>query len=144
MVSSQTLDGNVLVIIDLDHMPTTMGKVLPQGCSLWPAFWTVGPDWPNNGEIDIIEYVNTQTATQSTLHTSNECSMYNMNTSTFTGTFQSKGCYVNQPGQSNNAGCGVKSSALVGAPFNKQGGGVYAMEWINDKYIQMFYFLIKL
>ena len=121
-------------------MPTTVGKVLPQGCSVWPAFWTVGPDWPNNGEIDIIEYVNKQTTVQSTLHTSNGCSMYNMNTSTLTGTFENLGCYANEPGQSSNAGCGIQGSALVGAPFNQQGGGVYVTEWVNDKYIRMFYF----
>lgn len=28
-----------LVILDLEHMP--------EGCGTWPAFWMVGPDWPN-------------------------------------------------------------------------------------------------
>lgn len=41
--SKVILNGNVLVVLDMDHMPTTVGKVLPKGCSIWPAFWTFGP-----------------------------------------------------------------------------------------------------
>lgn len=33
-----------LIILDLAHMP---GGI----CGTWPAFWTVGPNWPNGGEI---------------------------------------------------------------------------------------------
>jgi hypothetical protein len=54
-----------LFLLDLDHMPV--------GCGTWPALyvsakfivilgiltdvysWTVGPNWPSNGEIDVIE-----------------------------------------------------------------------------------------
>lgn len=36
-----------LFIADIKHMPT--------GLATWPAFWTVGTNWPNHGEIDIIE-----------------------------------------------------------------------------------------
>lgn len=33
-----------LIILDLDHMP---GGI----CGTWPAFWTVGENWPIDGEI---------------------------------------------------------------------------------------------
>ena len=45
--SVRLLSNNVythgLFILDLTHMPT--------GCGTWPAFWTLGPNWPYNGEI---------------------------------------------------------------------------------------------
>jgi hypothetical protein len=33
------------------------------------AVWTLGPNWPNNGEIDIMEGVNLLTKNAATLHT---------------------------------------------------------------------------
>jgi hypothetical protein len=37
---------------------------MPHGCSLWPAYWSVGPNWPNGGEIDILEGANLQSKNQ--------------------------------------------------------------------------------
>ena len=45
---------------------------LPSGGGLWPAFWTLGNrgNWPNCGEIDIMEYVgNVPNRILGTLHT---------------------------------------------------------------------------
>jgi len=45
---------------------------LPSGGGLWPAFWTLGNhgNWPNCGEIDIMEYVgNAPNRIMGTLHT---------------------------------------------------------------------------
>ena len=55
----------------------TYGKLearisLPSGGGLWPAFWTLGShgNWPNCGEIDIMEYVgNVPNRILGTLHT---------------------------------------------------------------------------
>lgn len=35
----------------------------------WPAVWEVGDDWPNQGEVDIVEGVNNVSPNQATLHT---------------------------------------------------------------------------
>lgn len=34
-----------LFVFDVLHMPW--------GCGTWPAYWLLGPDWPNNGEIGL-------------------------------------------------------------------------------------------
>ncbi|KAF7712634.1 Endo-1,3(4)-beta-glucanase [Penicillium ucsense] len=112
-----------LVILDLAHMP---GSV----CGTWPAFWMLGANWPNNGEIDIIEGVNTQSNNQVTLHTSNGCSIQN---SGFTGLLDTANCYVEAAGQSANSGCAITSNSgqSYGDGFNQAGGGVYATEWTS-------------
>ena len=48
---------------------------LPSGGGLWPAFWTLGNrgNWPNCGEIDIMEYVgNWPNRIMGTLHTAKD------------------------------------------------------------------------
>ncbi|KAL8949147.1 MAG: hypothetical protein Q9222_004728 [Ikaeria aurantiellina] len=94
-----------LVVLDLAHMPGN-------ACGMWPAFWTTGPSWPSNGEIDIIEGVNLQPYNQMTMHTSGGCSLVGSSC---------KG----------NEGCAAKGGAF-GDGFNHNKGGTYAMEWTSD------------
>ncbi|KAI9812461.1 MAG: hypothetical protein M1827_004692 [Pycnora praestabilis] len=114
-----------LIIADIAHMP---GGI----CGTWPAFWTVGPNWPADGEIDIIEGVNQQSQNDMTLHTSSGCSITNNNA--FTGAITTANCDVNAAGQSTNAGCQIAASApnTFGTGFNAAGGGVYATEWTSN------------
>jgi hypothetical protein len=134
-----------LLIADIAHMPTNE-------CGTWPAFWMLGPDWPNGGEIDILENVNDSPDNAVTLHTSTGCVVDNATTvqsnmsvqqTEFAGTMVTDDCDVEAAGQSKNAGCSIKApSTLVnsyGADFNADGGGVYALEWTAE-YIQVFFF----
>jgi hypothetical protein len=112
-----------LFILDIEHIPS--------GLSTWPSIWLVGDDWPNKGEIDIIEGVNLNTQNISTLHTS-------------------KGCTQNIPGILNpncnagyngTTGCGIKAPEnTFGAPFNKNKGGVFVCEWIFNDVIKISFF----
>jgi len=136
-ISSKQTFNSGLFLIDAAHMPS--------GCGTWPAYWLVGPNWPNNGEIDIIEGVNTNTVDTTTLHTSNGCDMSGESTNSFTGKWgtgsdgkPSTNCYVNAPHEYGNEGCGIIGGDY-GTVFNSKQGGVYALEWTSN-FIRAFYF----
>lgn len=76
--------------------------------------------WPNNGEIDIIEGVNFQAQNAMTLHTNSNC------------TLMSQDC---------SGGCGIENGGTpsFGDGFNGHAGGIYALEWTSDV-INIFYF----
>ncbi|KAH0282616.1 endo-1,3(4)-beta-glucanase, partial [Aureobasidium sp. EXF-3399] len=132
LTSKAAYNSGSLVILDLDHMPGN-------ACGAWPAYWMVGPSWPNGGEIDIIEGVNTQNHNAMTLHTADGCSIYD--NGNFTGNLYSDDCYVNAADQTNNLGCQISTNQYntYGDGFNNVGGGVYAMEW-TDEAISIWFF----
>jgi len=97
---------------------------MPHGPTLWPAYWTVGPNWPNGGEIDLIEGVGDSDTNQITLHTSAGCTLNTKLTAKFSGKATStSNC---QSGNGSNNGCGIVDSAAhaYGHQFNMVAGGV--------------------
>ncbi|KAL2133769.1 hypothetical protein VTI74DRAFT_1706 [Chaetomium olivicolor] len=120
-----------LFIADIAHMPAA--KPDSGACGLWPAFWMFGPDWPNSGEIDIIEGVNGATSNSVSLHTGLGCNITNFGAAAGTALSRSS-CYSNE-------GCSQKTQATdnFGPGFNAGGGGVYALEW-TDTVIQVWFF----
>ncbi|KAF7970654.1 hypothetical protein HWV62_23350 [Athelia sp. TMB] len=112
-----------VAVFNVNHMP--------EGCGTWPAIWEVeGSDWPNGGEIDIVEGVNNVGPNQITLHTGPGCSIPASGVSQY-GTTVTTDCNAND---NNNSGCGVKSpdTNSYGPAFNAAGGGWYAMERTNN------------
>ncbi|KAJ9602158.1 hypothetical protein H2200_013278 [Cladophialophora chaetospira] len=124
-ISTKKVYNHGLVILDLAHMPAG-------ACGTWPAFWMLGPNWPVNGEIDIIEGVNSQSANAMTLHTNAGCSI--TSTGAFSGSLSTANCDVNAANQPANAGCSIASqdNSNYGNGFNANGGGVYATEWTSE------------
>ncbi|MGZ3656974.1 MAG: glycoside hydrolase family 16 protein, partial [Bdellovibrionota bacterium] len=108
-----------LFILDVDH--------IPEGAGTWPAFWSFGAHWPNNGEIDVIEGVNSGNSNQSTIHTRAGCTMPEGDSSrTMTGTYSGHDC-------GSGDACSVRGvRGSFGPSFNAAGGGVYATLWKNS------------
>lgn len=131
-VSSTQTFQHALVIADIVHMP---GGV----CGTWPAFWMLGADWPNNGEIDVVEGVNDQATNSMTLHTGQGAVV--SNGTDFLGDLVTPDCDVNAPNQPTNAGCSIGdiSNLTFGPEFNNAGGGVFATEWTSD-FIKIWFF----
>lgn len=133
-----------LFILNVTHMPT--------GCGVWPAFWlTDEENWPNHGEIDILEGINTQTVAKTALHTGALCSMYAQvppkawtgKWDRATGVFDrftgkpdfntsvpADDCWVEAPHQWGNQGCvAVHSDAeSLGSPLNANGGALFVLD----------------
>ncbi|KAF8582581.1 glycoside hydrolase family 16 protein [Ramaria rubella] len=139
-------DLGSLWIFDAIHLPFC-GRYLiiccKFGCSVWPAWWSKGPNWPEDGsitylpspswfltfhfnplgEIDIIENINNATHNQMALHTTTGC------------------FHTTPPGQPGTSGsnpdCSPGSGCVVGDPdprswgqaFAAAGGGVWATQF---------------
>ncbi|KAM6492062.1 glycoside hydrolase family 16 protein [Amanita muscaria] len=117
LVSNDMYSFGNLIIIDVHH--------LPYGCSVWPAFWTSGPNWPNDGEIDIIEGVNLMTSNNYALHTTSGCTVSaggNM-----TGTLTNTNCLSTY---TNDQGCSILETNpnSFGGAFSNANGGVWATQ----------------
>ena len=100
----------------------------------------LGPDWPNNGEIDIVEGVNDQNYNIMTLHSSTG-PVLGANSDSFAGDLGTLNCDVNAPNQAKNAGCSIHdaSDLSFGTGFNTAGGGVFATEWTSS-FIKIWFF----
>ncbi|EJD43362.1 hypothetical protein AURDEDRAFT_114715 [Auricularia subglabra TFB-10046 SS5] len=105
-----------LLLFDVYH--------IPWGCGVWPSIWTMGPNWPQGGEIDIIEGINKQPANQIAVHTVPGC------------THDSNAWQSGESGTADcsaPAGCTVKqtdpSQPSFGDTFATAGGGIWAVQF---------------
>lgn len=128
-LESKKIYNGGLFIADIAHMPGST-------CGVWPAFWTAGKqDYPNNGEIDILENMNENKANLATLHTGPDCTL---DASAQGGTLSTSHCsnhFSNGLTQWENQGCTVlptDSQNNYGDGFNSVGGGIYAVVSVND------------
>uniref|UniRef100_A0A914DB93 GH16 domain-containing protein n=1 Tax=Acrobeloides nanus TaxID=290746 RepID=A0A914DB93_9BILA len=129
-----------LFILNLDHMPTGPGVLT--------EFWMSGPNWPNEGEIDILQGPANKNFNTITLHTDEGCTMQVSDNIYFTGSWEIQNnkpganCWNNAPGQYAYAGCGIEApNNTFNTGFNQAGGGVFAMEWNREKFIRIWNFV---
>jgi hypothetical protein len=89
-----------------------------------------GPNWPYNGEIDIIEGINNQTKNQFTIHSAEGCNV----------TVDPKYGQLGTSGSNSDCGIGggyngctvfASTSKSFGTGFNNAGGGIFTMHWTS-------------
>uniref|UniRef100_A0A914C8C4 Uncharacterized protein n=1 Tax=Acrobeloides nanus TaxID=290746 RepID=A0A914C8C4_9BILA len=137
--SKKTWNDGGLFILDIDRMPTGPGVRF--------AFWTMGPNWPNNGEFDILEGWAGRGADELTLHSGEGYDMSVVLNETgvlpvMTGVWKkySNGIASTNCSSSpiNDAGCSVNApNGTFGQEFNDVGGGLYIAEWDKENYVRM-------
>ena len=90
--------------------------------------YIIGPNWPVDGEIDIVEGVNNYTNNQATVHTNVGCTLASSNSNTLSISGSVVGGTDCAALTTGNQGCGIRAatSNSFGSGFNSNGGGVYA------------------
>lgn len=84
-IRTNILFNSGLFVLSLDHLPV--------GAGVYPSWYMTGPDWPNKGEIDIIEGISNMTYNMNSILTGNStdggpnCLMKHNDTMFFNGTY---------------------------------------------------------
>lgn len=138
--SLATYNAPALFLYDIARMPS--------GCGSWPAVLTFGPDYPEHGEVDVVEGVNLQTTDVITLHTGvGRCVMPDEG-ATGRGEQRGRQRTTDCSSDAGLVGCSVAASqgggggnrtASFGADFNKARGGVFAQLWDADVGISIYF-----
>ncbi|KAH0828889.1 glycoside hydrolase family 16 protein [Lanmaoa asiatica] len=125
-------------IINLTHLIVLTLFICLKVVALGQLF-ELGSNWPDGGEIDIVEGVNNQSPDLITLHTSANCTMPSYRV--MSGTSQGTNCNVYE---TDNTSCGVSVAAAnsFGPSFNSAGGGWYAIERTSS-FIKVFFWARK-
>ncbi|KAK6002038.1 hypothetical protein QM012_002528 [Aureobasidium pullulans] len=142
MTSKSAFDSGTLIVADISHMVNLLAAMdrlnetsaltleQPDTCGTWPALWTTSQTshWPQEGEIDIIEQANGAHYNQMSIHLSEKQGRCHVDHDSWMRASRDRwgdcseesqrGCNANDP-RANSFGGG----------FNRNGGGVYAMEW---------------
>ena len=94
----------------------------------FPKVNFIGPNWPNGGEIDIVEGVNNYTDNQATIHTDVGCTIPSSSSTKLAISGNVVGGTNCAALTTGNQGCGIRASTnnSFGVGFNANGGGVYA------------------
>ncbi|KAI0088601.1 concanavalin A-like lectin/glucanase domain-containing protein [Irpex rosettiformis] len=97
---------------------------LPYGCSVWPAWWSSAPNWPDG---DTLEGVNQANMAHMGLHTETGCTLSNSSVQTST-LINSTDCSILA---NNNEGCIVTNpnTTSYGPAFASSGGGIFVTEF---------------
>ncbi|XXG94258.1 hypothetical protein Hte_000512 [Hypoxylon texense] len=126
-LTSQDSFTHGLFIADIYHMPASI-------CGTWPSFWAFnnqenGTNWPEGGEIEIIEGANTVQRNLYSAHTTAGCKAPD---SGFSGEQKSLDCSKSPENIGCNYASPISDTTSYGDAFNAEGGGVYALEWDSE------------
>uniref|UniRef100_A0A914D821 GH16 domain-containing protein n=1 Tax=Acrobeloides nanus TaxID=290746 RepID=A0A914D821_9BILA len=103
---------------------------MPTGPGTWPSFWMYGDDWPNNGELDVLEGID---VSDDDLFTGHWAKNFNGSLAT--------NCFSHADDLASMQGCSIQAAnGTFGPAFNQNNGGIYAMEWNRSSYTKVWIF----